>query len=523
MCDRGLGKMNNMKKFIISLSVAVCLSSAAFSAPVHINDLRSKFLNNSAIIYEINIRTFNAQDTNGNGIIDFDEGEESGNFLNAIANLDELQAKGVNAIHILPVTPVGKMKALGTAGSLYAASGFNSLNPQLKSENTMLTLEEQARKFIQEAHDRGIAVIVDVPACGSYDLFMQRPELFVKDKSGQAVIPADWTDVRLLNAGTEAQVNKDVLNLYKEFVDYMMDLGVDGIRADVAHCKPAKFWKELIDYSRKKDPQLLWLAESSNSWKDAVSEYAVFTSYDKLLQAGFDGYYGSYFNMKDWKSSKDLFNQVNLDRSLSKKIGQPKSVIGSFTTHDELSPVLINGKKYSEMIMWLNSTLPLNAYYVDGFDTGDNYIYFWANKKAPKTFTDDDYYFAHRGKIDIFNFSRRPGGKDKELSDDFKLANQFKKYAATLNAKGHFIQLRTNNPSVFAYAVSDTKESFIVIGNMNFTSDSEAVVRIPGFKGNEDVIVIKTISTPVSSKGKMTVRLEPGEIQVLVLNSFPIK
>ena len=306
--------MNNMKKFIISLSVAVCLSSAAFSAPVHINDLRSKFLNNSAIIYEINIRTFNAQDTNGNGIIDFDEGEESGNFLNAIANLDELQSKGVNAIHILPVTPVGKMKALGTAGSLYAASGFNSLNPQLKSENTMLTIEEQARKFIQEAHDRGIAVIVDVPACGSYDLFMQRPELFVKDKSGQAVIPADWTDVRLLNAGTEAQINKDVLNLYKEFVDYMMDLGVDGIRADVAHCKPAKFWKELIDYSRKKDPQLLWLAESSNSWKDAVSEYAVFTPYDKLLQAGFDGYYGSYFNMKDWKSSKDLFNQVNLDR-----------------------------------------------------------------------------------------------------------------------------------------------------------------------------------------------------------------
>ena len=58
---------------------------------------------------------------------------------------------------------------------------------------------------------------------------------------------------------------------------------------------------------------------------------------------------------------------------------------------------------------------------------------------------------------------------------------------------------------------------------MNFTTDSEAVVRIPGFKGNEDVIVIKTMSTPVSSKGKMTVRLEPGEIQVLVLNSFPIK
>ena len=116
------------------------------------------------------------------------------------------------------------------------------------------------------------------------------------------------------------------------------------------------------------------------------------------------------------------------------------------------------------MILWLNSTLPVNAYYVDGFDTGDNYIYFWANKKAPKTFTDDEYYFAHRGKIDIFNFSRRPGGADKDLGEDFKIANKFKTtYTAPLNAKGNFFPLKTNNPSVFAYAVSDTKESFIPI------------------------------------------------------------
>ena len=107
---------------------------------------------------------------------------------------------------------------------------------------------------------------------------------------------------------------------------------------------------------------------------------------------------------------------------------------------------------------------------------------------------------------------------------DFKIANTFKKtYTAPLNAKGNFIPLKTNNPSVFAFAVSDTKESFIVIGNMNFNSDNEADVRIPKFKGNEDVIIIKTTTIPTAGKGKMTVRLEPGEIQVLVLSSFPIK
>ena len=29
-----------------------------------------------------------------------------------------------------------------------------------------------------------------------------------------------------------------------------------------------------------------------------------------MLAAGFDGYYGSFFNLKDWKTSKDLYKQM---------------------------------------------------------------------------------------------------------------------------------------------------------------------------------------------------------------------
>ena len=335
------------------------------------------------------MRTFGAQDTNKNGIIDFDDAEESGTFLNAIPRLEGLSQKGINAIHVMPITPVGKTKALGTAGSLYAASSFNTLNPQLGSKNTALSLESQARKFIDEAHKQGLRVIIDLPSCGAYDLYMQRPELFVKDKQGQPIVPADWTDVRLLNAGTETAVNADVYNLFKGFVDMVIRLGADGIRADVATNKPAKFWKDLIDYSRTKDPQFLWLAEASESWTEAVSPYAVFTPYNKLLEAGFDGYYGSYFNIKNYKTGKELTNQIVATNENLKKFSEPKAVIGSFTTHDEMSPILINGKPMSEMIMWLNATLPVNSYFVDGFDTGDNYIYMWANKEAFKTFTEE--------------------------------------------------------------------------------------------------------------------------------------
>lgn len=506
---------------VLAISAFTCLSVSAKEP--WINNLRTDFLNNSAIIYEINLRTFNAQDLNKNGIIDFEEGEESGNFLNAIARLDELQANGINAIHVLPITPVGKIKAIGTAGSVYAIAGFDSLNPQLKSDKTILSDKEQASKFISEAHDRGISVIVDIPACGSYDLYLQRPELFVKDKDGQPVVPADWTDVRLFNSGTEEKINQDVFNVYKNFVDMVMDLGVDGIRVDVAHSKPAKFWKELIDYARKRDPQILWLAESSDSWKDSVSPYTVYTPYDKLLQAGFDGYYSSYFNLKNWKTGKELISQVQHDMALEKKFGEPKSAIASFTTHDELSPMMINGKPFSEMIMWLNATLPLNSYFVDGFDTGDKYVYFWGNKKASKTYTDDEYYFAHRGKIDIFNFSRKPGGSELEMQKEFIRANQFKKFTISQYNGGSFTPLKTSNPSVFSYAVSKDNNSTVVIGNLNFKNEIPVTVRLPKFKENMDVISIKLTNPPKSTNGKMEVTLSPGEIQVYVINNYGIK
>ncbi len=497
--------------------------NVVFSADVWVNNLRRLFQDNAAIIYEINLRTYNAQDTNKNGIIDFDDAEESGTFLNAVSKLDETAMKGVNVLHVLPVTPVGKTKALGTAGSLYAASSFNTLNPQLKSEKSALTIEEQAMKFIDEAHKRKMAVIIDLPSCGAYDLYLQRPELFLKDKSGQPMVPSDWTDVRILNAGSESNVNRDVLSLYKEFVDMVTNLGADGIRADVATSKPAAFWKELIDYSRKKDPQFLWLAEASDVWTQPVAQGMVFTPYDKLLQAGFDGFYGRFFELKNWKTAKSIYDVISDLQLLKTKYTEPKSVIGSFTTHDEVSPILINGSPFSEMIIWLNATLPVNSYFPDGFDTGDNYIYNWANKKALKTFTDDDYYFVHRGKLDIFNFSRALGGKDRNLFQNFVMANGFKLRFINFINNGKYVPLHTSNPEVFAYSVSSNGKSIIVIGNLNFRMPVEAEVKVPHITSANMVVPVKIKGIPVTGRGSVKDKLYPGEIQVLYVDDLEIK
>jgi len=480
------------------------------------NDLTSKFLNNQAIIYTINIRNFNAKDTNHNGIID--ENEESGNFINAIDRLNSLTLMGINTIHVLPITPVGKIKALGTAGSLYATSDFSSLNPQLACRKCTMSIEEQAKLFIDECHKRNIRVIIDLPSCGSYDLFLKRPELFVKDNDGNAVVPADWTDVRLFKS--DSKNNEEIFTEYKKFIDMVMSLGADGIRADVATIKPFDFWEKLINYTKARDSEFLFLAEASDSWTEPVSKYTVFTPYDKLLEAGFDGYYGSYFNLKDWKNSKDLINHVLFNQKFQQ---QKKGVIGSFTTHDEVSPILINGRRFSRMIIWLNTTLPVNSYYVDGFPTGDAYSYQWANQKAKKTYTDDESYFVHKGKFDLFNFSRRPGGFDEAIIEDFILANKFKTQFSWLLSNSNFVPLKTSSSSVFAYARSVNNYTLVVIGNLDFVSNKKVNVKIPKLTDKNIGVTIKySDSYPKSSKGKLLTDIAAGDIQVILFNDFSL-
>ena len=218
----------------------------------------------------------------------------------------------------------------------------------------------------------------------------------------------------------------------------------------------------------------MFLAEASDSWREPPSKYAEFTPYDKLLEAGFDGYYGSFFNLKDWNAD-EFMEHVKYNLKLLNSYKAPKSVIMSFTTHDEVSPILLHGEDFSIMISWLNATLPFNPYCIDGFFSGDSYLYPWANTPAEKSETDDYSYFVHRGKLDIFNFSRKPGGGNEKILENFKKANQFRADNLDLISSGNFAQHKTNNPKVFAFSRILKDEIILVIGNLDFKSPQNKI------------------------------------------------
>ena len=505
--------MKKIFKIFVTLSLLFLFEAESLA---YQNNLSTLFRNNRANIYELNIRTFNAVDLNGDDLIDESIGEEKGTFLNAIERLDELRILGFNAIHLLPIMEIGKTKAMGQAGSLYALKSFENINLQLDDTKNDLSVYEEAKIFIDECHKRGIHVIVDLPACGSYDMFLENENLFEKHSNGTSVIPADWLDVRLFKTlDKKGRLNYQLYNEHLKFVNLMLELQVDGIRADVATIKPYEFWKKLINYTKSKDKEFLFLAEASDSWTEPVAKEAIFTNYEQLLKSGFDGFYGSWFNFKNVSDSKEFENFVIQHEKIMKKFKNQKSTIGSFSTHDELSPFAGGKDDFAIQTIWLNAVLNLNPYFVDGIFGKDEYDYKFANKKLSTTFTDDDFAFVHKGKIDIFNFSRSPKKDNEKMFKILKSALEFRKDNDYIIQNSNINFLKTTDYSVAAFERKCHGKKIVVILNLDRKRDQNNVYVFAKPLAQIKKIYCDNLNQKFE-KNRIETTLKAGEIQVFL-------
>src|ERR1043165_984784 len=92
----------------------------------------------NAVIYQMHVRSF--MDSNGDGI---------GDFNGLISKLDYLEDLGVTAIWLLPFYP----SPLRDDG--YDIADYTNVNP-------MYGNMDDARRFIEEAHRRGLRVITEL-------------------------------------------------------------------------------------------------------------------------------------------------------------------------------------------------------------------------------------------------------------------------------------------------------------------------------------------------------------------------
>ncbi len=502
------------------------------------NNLRTMIRNNESVMMAIAPRTFTAEDLNGDDIVTLSTGEKCGTLLSAVSRLDELKADGINTLHILPIHPPGKINAMGTAGSLYSPEKYVTEEGELAIDPMIIDKEdgrppmEQFKAFVDECHKRGIKVMLDLPSCASVSMYVAEPDLMAYGRHGEDKTPQGWTDIRMFEPWADEanrKLNPKLLEMHKQYVDACIDIGIDGIRADVARAKPTEFWDIVIQHSHKRDPEFAWLAES---YTYECASPMVNMPYDRpedLLKAGFDEYYGQYHIFHDWGKATELIDYVKMNLEMSHRLPAGKSVIGSFLTHDDSSSMLHGGENFCKLTTVLQSTLPMcNPYFIDGFQTGDRYDYKYINKDNIETYTEKYKMNEHRYRLALFNLSRKPGGDcpdiERVMQGALKMRNENLDVLADRNSS--FIELDKRNDSkdqIITYARHNNGKTLLVVANKNPNRRVTGIIEIPGLKKTQKLEnLVPSYGEPSEfqvAKNELRVDLAPSDAYVFEIDT----
>lgn len=235
-----------MKKPILAVCCLVYFSVAFGQLPIQHPSWARR-----ANIYEVNIRQYT----------------KAGTFNAFARHLDRLKAMGVDILWIMPINPISRADRKGSLGSYYAVADYIAINPEFG------TLAD-FRQLVQAIHARGMKVIIDwVPNHTGADnrWLTQHPDFYVKDSTGKAAVPFDWTDTRQLNYANP--VMRDSMIAAMRY--WIKTADIDGFRCDVAWNVPGDFWHTCISQLRQIKP-LFMLAEGDKPY---------------LAQNGFDALY----------------------------------------------------------------------------------------------------------------------------------------------------------------------------------------------------------------------------------------
>jgi cyclomaltodextrinase / maltogenic alpha-amylase / neopullulanase len=194
-----------------------------------------------AVIYEVFPRAFSPE----------------GNFKGVTKQLDRLKELGVSVIWLMPIHPMGKLKAKGTIGSPYAVRDYAAINPDYGSP-------EDLKQLVDAAHSRGMKVFIDIVAnhtAWDSTLIEQHPDWYRRDASGQIVPPnPDWVDVAQLDY-SNPQLRQYMSGM---LVRWLRDYRLDGFRCDYAIGVPRDFWEALRPELDRVRPGLAFMAEADD-------------------------------------------------------------------------------------------------------------------------------------------------------------------------------------------------------------------------------------------------------------------
>ncbi len=295
-----------------------------------------------AIIYQVNIRAFS----------------QAGTLKGVQERLTQIQELGANVVYLMPIYPVGKLKATGELGSPYAVQDYKAVNPDFGTLQDLQTL-------VEEAHKKNMAVVLDwVANHTAWDntWITQHPDWYLKDADGNITIPpgTNYNDV--------AQLNFDNPEMKAAMIDAMSywvyNANIDGFRCDYADFVAPGFWTEAITKLRsiKKTQKILMLAEGSKvshfvSGFDYTFGFNFFSTLEKVfkenqsvttLQSSNSTEYANTYSSENRVVRYTTNHDVNLsDGTPLELFGGKKGSVATFVVAAYLKsiPMIYNGQE----------------------------------------------------------------------------------------------------------------------------------------------------------------------------------
>jgi glycosidase len=249
------------------------------------------------VMYEINLRAFSS----------------AGNLQGIINKLGHIENLGVNVIWLMPIHPIGQVNSVN---SPYSVRDYKAVGAEYG------TLDD-LRNLTDEAHSRGIAVIMDwVANHTAWDNeWISNTSWYSQDGNGNIIHPpgTNWLDVADLNYNNST-MRDTMLDAMKYWI---YEANIDGFRCDYADGVPFDFW------------QTAWQEVKAIPDRDFIL-FAEGTRSDHF-SAGFDLNFGWQF----YGAVKDVFNGQSVTKIFTSHTNEYNNIpsgkhwIRFTTNHDE--------------------------------------------------------------------------------------------------------------------------------------------------------------------------------------------
>ena len=440
-----------MRKFFLSISILAVVVACKPTQKTKQVAFEMPAVDNIAM-YQVNPRVFASE-----------------NSLNAVAaRIDSIRDLGVNVMWVMPIYPIGIEKG---KNSPYCISDYKAISPEFGTIDDF-------KHLTQVCHEHGMGMILDWVAnhtAWDHPWVKEHPDWYTHDEKADTIIhprPWDWYDV--------ADLNYDNKDMREAMIDAMkfwiVEVGIDGFRCDVADGVPADFWKDAIEQLRAAagDRKIVMLAEGKRS--------------DNFTVGGFDMNYGWDYKdelMKVWKGAP-ASNLIKADKAEYDSLPAGKVKLRFTTNHD-------HSTEATPCVEFTNDRGAMAAYVASIFPHGGALIYGSQEVGYP-----DPINFFHYVPVD---WTAKP-----EIYKEYKeLIELYNEHPAL--RKGTMTAWPDND--VFIFEKKDAEESFLVIVNVRNEPKS---IQIPeGWVGRETEDEI----TDKDFKLESTLTLEPFQYLIL--------